>query len=117
MYSSSLLISPCAMFFVFPDGGFSTDFWEPPLDFRPPVFEEVEEGRLAAELGREAFDCNEKSYAKLRRLYISPKIHLKFLKSFSKRKFVTICKGNTKNAKLSRDHRHDSLHLNPVHWQ
>ena len=54
------------MFLVFPDGGFSTDFWEPPLDFRTPVFEEVEEGRLAAELGREAFDCNKKSYAKRR---------------------------------------------------
>ena len=62
MYSSSLLRRPWAMFFVFPEGGFSTavNFCKLPADFRPP-FVAAEEGRLAAELGRE--DCS-KSYQK-----------------------------------------------------
>ena len=62
MYSSSLLRRPWAMFFVFPEGGFSTavDLCKLPADFRPP-FVAAEGGRLAAELGRE--DCS-KSYQK-----------------------------------------------------
>lgn len=46
------------MFFVFPDGGFSTldeDLCKLPTDFRPPFVVAAEEGRLADELGRE--DC------------------------------------------------------------
>ena len=58
MYSSSLLRRPCAMFFVFPEGGFSKDedlISELPTDFRPP-FVAAEVGRLAAELGREDWE-------------------------------------------------------------
>ena len=56
IYSSSLLRRPWAMFFVFPEGGFSTavDLCKLPADFRPPFV--AAKGRLAAELGRE--DCN-----------------------------------------------------------
>ena len=55
MYSSSLLRRPCAIFFVFPEGGFSIldDLGKLPENFRPP-FEEAEEDRFVAELGR---DC------------------------------------------------------------
>ena len=50
------------MFFAFPEGGFSiaVDFCKLPTDFRPP-FVVAEEGRLAAEFGRE--DCK-KSHQK-----------------------------------------------------
>ena len=69
MYSSSLLRSPWAMFFVFPEGGFSiaVDLCKLPTDFRPP-FAAAEEGRLAAEFGRE--DCN-KSHASKELSYLA----------------------------------------------
>lgn len=52
------------MFFVFPEGGFSiaVDLCKLPTEFRPP-FAAAEEGRLAAELGRE--DCKKVHQKKL----------------------------------------------------
>lgn len=49
------------MFFVFPEGGFSiaVDLCKLPAGFRPP-FAAAEDGRLAAELGRE--DCRKKKH-------------------------------------------------------
>ena len=65
MYSSSLLRSPCAMFLVFPEGGFSRDkgFCGLLTNFRP-AFAEAEVGRFAEEVGREALDYERKTKRK-----------------------------------------------------
>ena len=64
------------MFFVFPEGGFSiaVDLCKLPTDFRPP-FAAAEDGRLAAELGRE--DCRKKHASKDVQLAIFPCLLIK----------------------------------------